>query len=205
MNTTTTDTKPEAAHEMPAHHPSDPQVALSPSPQPTYHNDGPHISQPQSPYQNDAQHVAQPQPTYQGNGQHDQNKAAPQQTHMVHPTPLAQLGAMPALIDCPFCSHRGPTRVDEHSSSTTILAGIGIGCLCICLACLPCMLHWFYDVDHYCTHCNQRVCFVPNGGIPQPVHPQQGAPQHYVMGPQPQYGAQTKTQEQQQQAPRQYS
>ncbi|KAH8673286.1 hypothetical protein BX600DRAFT_203107 [Xylariales sp. PMI_506] len=129
---------------------------------------------------------AQPQPTYQEQAAYGQG--APPMA-MIHPTPLNQLGGAPAIIDCPFCNQRVQTRVTENDSSMTIVAGIGIGLFCICLSCLPCMLHWFQDVDHTCSSCNQRVCHIPQGGIPQVVSPPGGVPQQYVMGAPQTYGA----------------
>ena len=64
----------------------------------------------------------------------------------------------------------------------TIITGIGIGCLCICLACLPCMMGWFQDVDHFCTNCNQRVAMVADGRPAQAIYPQENVPQQYKMG-----------------------
>jgi hypothetical protein len=38
---------------------------------------------------------------------------------VVHASPVASLGVLPALIDCPFCRQRTQTRiVEEHSSMT---------------------------------------------------------------------------------------
>jgi hypothetical protein len=84
----------------------------------------------------------------------------------------------------------------------TILAGIGLGVICICLACLPCCLHWFPDHDHHCSHCGRRVAHVPqSSGVAQvlapPPHQMQ---QGYQPTPQPQYhGGQTAGQTGQQQ------
>ncbi|KAK9771084.1 hypothetical protein SCAR479_12208 [Seiridium cardinale] len=140
-----------------------------------------------------------PQPAHQASGTMKGYQPAVNPA-MVHPTPLHLLGEASAIIDCPYCNQRAPTRVDEHDSSMTIVAGIGLGILCICAACLPCLLHWFQDVDHFCSHCNQRVAHVPHGGIAQVIQPQQ-VPQGYTMEQQPQYGAQSPQPQQHHQQP----
>ncbi|KAI4591629.1 Piwi-like protein 2 [Pestalotiopsis sp. 9143b] len=114
-------------------------------------------------------------------------------------TPLHLLGPAPACIDCPYCSRRGLTRVDESDSGMTFVAGIGLGVICICLACLPCCLHWFQDRDHFCAHCGRRVAHVPQGsGVAQVVAPPPQQQQGYQMTPQPKYAAQQQQQTQQQ-------
>ncbi|KAI0168268.1 hypothetical protein BJ166DRAFT_623984, partial [Pestalotiopsis sp. NC0098] len=114
-------------------------------------------------------------------------------------TPLHLLGPAPACIDCPYCSRRGLTRVDESDSGMTFVAGIGLGVICICLACLPCCLHWFQDRDHFCAHCGRRVAHVPQGsGVAQVMAPPPGQQQQqgYQMTPQPKYAAQQQQQQQ---------
>lgn len=66
-----------------------------------------------------------PQPTHQGNGANEANgeqkgiQPGPN-LQMVHPTPLHLLGEQSAIIDCPYCGLRAPTRIDEHDSSMTM-------------------------------------------------------------------------------------
>ncbi|ORY68405.1 uncharacterized protein BCR38DRAFT_481896 [Pseudomassariella vexata] len=124
----------------------------------------------------------------------------PQNIMMIQPTPLNGLGALPAVIDCPYCHRRTQTRVHEEDSSMTIVAGIALGCLCICLACLPCILHWCQNIDHYCTGCNQRVVHIQHGGVPQVIAPPQNVPQQYKMENPQQYGDHQSPQPQQQHA-----
>ena len=61
-----------------------------------------------------AQPVTTPPAVYNG---------APPQMHMgpiVHASPVASLGALPAQIDCPFCRQRTQTRIVEENSSMTM-------------------------------------------------------------------------------------
>lgn len=37
------------------------------------------------------------------------------------------------------------------------LAGFLLGCICICLACVPCITHSCADVDQYCSNCNKKL------------------------------------------------
>ncbi|KAK7983644.1 hypothetical protein PG989_011046 [Apiospora arundinis] len=165
------------------------------------------------PTPNPSQHITSPEPAYahptggpvpyetqQSKAQQPQVQPDGSAMPTTYATPLAGLGNMPAIIDCPFCNQRTKTRVEEHSSSMTIITGIGIGCLCICLACLPCILGWFQDTDHYCMNCNQRVAFVADGRPAQVIAPPNSVPQQYQMGSQPQYGAQQQGVQQPQQS-----
>lgn len=59
------------------------------------------------------------------------------------------------------------TRVAKEDSSMTMVAG-GLLCLvCICLTCLPCMLGWCQNVDHYCSACGKQLTHKPHDGIVQ--------------------------------------
>ncbi|RMZ14745.1 hypothetical protein D0860_01962 [Hortaea werneckii] len=72
-------------------------------------------------------------------------------------TPLDRLGIGPGWIDCPFCHRRTRTR------NTSILAVL-FCFICICLTCIPCLAHWFADVDHYCSECGKQVTHQPHDG-----------------------------------------
>lgn len=150
----------------------------------------------QAQQQNPGVQPAQPQPAYQSKAeqvqqQQQQNGPAPQHHQQnIGPTPLQALGPAPAVVDCPFCSHRVMTRINEEHSSMTYLIGVLIGCICICAACIPCMAGMCQDVTHFCTNCNQRVAHIPYSGGVQVIQPQphQGANGQYNMGPQAVYG-----------------
>lgn len=59
------------------------------------------------------------------------------------------------------------TRVAKEDSSMTMVAG-GLLCLvCICLTCLPCMLGWCQNIDHYCSACGKQLTHKPHDGIVQ--------------------------------------
>ncbi|KAI1075391.1 hypothetical protein F5B20DRAFT_387701 [Whalleya microplaca] len=152
----------------------------------------PQTNNPPAPYEVAGNNITQPPAAYQSPGHHTGPQRAPPYTNAIPvlPMPLASLGTLPALIDCPFCNSRCQTRIQEEDSSMTIVAGIGMGLICLCLACIPCLAHWCQDVDHFCSICNQRVAHVPYNGITQPVHPTP-IPQGYNMGtPLPPVGSQ---------------
>ncbi|KAF3022544.1 hypothetical protein E8E14_012649 [Neopestalotiopsis sp. 37M] len=183
------------------------------SPVPQYHAESTStpITSPQPAHVTAEDHPGQKPTTYYASPSQQQQQPNGNYFHNAHATaysettPLHLLGPAPAAIDCPYCGRRGLTRVDESDSSMTILAGIGLGVICICLACLPCCLHWFPDHDHHCSHCGRRVAHVPqSSGVAQvlapPPHQMQ---QGYQPTPQPQYhgggGGQQQQQQQQQQ------
>ena len=96
--------------------------------------------------------------------QHPQPGYAQQPTYV---TTLARLQDQPELVDCPFCHKQAMTRVAKEDSSMTMVAG-GLLCLvCICLTCLPCMLGWCQNVDHYCSACGKQLTHKPHDGIVQ--------------------------------------
>lgn len=98
---------------------------------------------------------------------HPQPAYGQQATYVV---PLERLGENPEWVDCPFCRKVTKTRVDKEDSTMTMVAG-GLLCLvCICLACLPCMLGWAQNTYHVCTQCGKQLAFRPHDGMLQ-VHP----------------------------------
>jgi len=49
----------------------------------------------------------------------------------------------------------------------TMVAG-GLLCLvCICLTCLPCMLGWCQNIDHFCSSCGKQLTHKPHDGTVQ--------------------------------------
>lgn len=43
----------------------------------------------------------------------------------------------------------------------------------MCLACLPCALHWFEDTDWHCSQCKNKVAMCKNDGAIQVLGPTQ--------------------------------
>lgn len=78
--------------------------------------------------------------------------------------PLRDLGRIPATIECPFCGQHARTRTTEENSQTTLLVGVGLFFTTFFGACLPSILHWYPDVDHFCTCCDQQVVHIPHKG-----------------------------------------
>ncbi|KAI7485403.1 hypothetical protein KC351_g3942 [Hortaea werneckii] len=79
-------------------------------------------------------------------------------------TPLHRLGIGPAWIDCPFCRRRTRTRVDRPESNMTYVLAVLCCCICVFLTCIPCLAHWFANVDHYCSECDKQVTHQPHDG-----------------------------------------
>lgn len=71
--------------------------------------------------------------------------------------PINQLGDRPQWIDCPFCNQRTMTRVTTEGTSMQIVAGVLCCLLCVCLACVPCMAHWFEETYYFCSKCHNKV------------------------------------------------
>ncbi|CAJ2506112.1 Uu.00g002420.m01.CDS01 [Anthostomella pinea] len=110
-----------------------------------------------------------PPPPYQ---EHEPPKADIQgDGRFARPIALNSLGRHPALIDCPWCNQTAQTRTEEEHSAMTFIAGIGLGLICICCACLPCLAHVCQDVNHFCSNCGHQVAHVPFSGVCQPVVP----------------------------------
>ncbi|KAM0797169.1 hypothetical protein BDR22DRAFT_466358 [Usnea florida] len=79
-------------------------------------------------------------------------------------TPLDQLLEVPAFIDCPYCKRRTQTRVTHEDSTAATLAGV-ICCMLTCIGtCIPCLLGWCQDTNHYCSGCNKQVTHRPHDG-----------------------------------------
>ncbi|KAH6640118.1 hypothetical protein F5144DRAFT_504171 [Chaetomium tenue] len=83
--------------------------------------------------------------------------------------PIHQLGDQPQWIDCPFCHQRTMTRVATEGTSMQIVAGVLCCLLCVCLACVPCMAHWFEETNYFCSKCHNKVATRPESG-PIVVH-----------------------------------
>lgn len=55
-------------------------------------------------------------------------------------------------------------RANQHRATLSSLAGVLVGFFCICLACLPCIMHTCADVDHFCSNCNRQLTHRPYEG-----------------------------------------
>ncbi|KAH7322704.1 hypothetical protein B0I35DRAFT_407154 [Stachybotrys elegans] len=84
-------------------------------------------------------------------------------------TRLTHLGPMPEWIDCPFCKQRTKTNVVQSGGGMQFLTGTLLCLVCICLAPLPCMLHWFEETQWFCTGCNKVVATKRHDMPVQPV------------------------------------
>ncbi|KAF4545478.1 uncharacterized protein LTHEOB_5311 [Lasiodiplodia theobromae] len=122
------------------------------------------------------------------------NSAAPKATQkpvpinprlLQNPVTLDQLDESPRCIDCPHCHQRTMTRISQQSSSQT-----GTTALLCCLllgvigACIPYCCKMYYDTDHFCQSCGQRVVHKPHDGPPQlcfPLPPHPTAPPKAVI------------------------
>lgn len=58
---------------------------------------------------------------------------------------------------------------------TSRLAGVGLGALCVWVACIPFVGKRWADVDRFCTVYNGKVAHVPYNGVAQPIRPREGA------------------------------
>uniref|UniRef100_A0A0B7KG97 LITAF domain-containing protein n=1 Tax=Bionectria ochroleuca TaxID=29856 RepID=A0A0B7KG97_BIOOC len=88
-------------------------------------------------------------------------------------TPLASLGDHPQFIDCPFCNRRAQTRLNKKGGSMQIVVGAVLCLFCVCLTCLPCILHWCENTEYYCTNCNQKLALRTYDGAMQVFSPPQ--------------------------------
>ncbi|OAR00863.1 hypothetical protein LLEC1_02733 [Akanthomyces lecanii] len=108
-------------------------------------------------------------------------------------TPLNQLGDTPEWIDCPFCQTRTKTTVRKEGGNMQIIVGAVLCLVCVCLTCLPCMLHWFEDTEWHCSHCKKKVAIRQNEGAIQVLAPTQVVYSQYghqntMNNPQQQHG-----------------
>ncbi|KAF4120942.1 LITAF-like zinc ribbon domain [Geosmithia morbida] len=84
-------------------------------------------------------------------GQHAMNPAGPTVT------PLHLLTERAEWVDCQMCHKRAMTRVATSGEGMQFLTGAILCLVCICLAPLPCCLHWFEETSWFCTECNQKI------------------------------------------------
>jgi lipopolysaccharide-induced tumor necrosis factor-alpha factor len=98
---------------------------------------------------------------------HQPHSTAPMAAQQAVPgvIPINQLGDRPQWIDCPFCNQRTMTRVATEGTSMQIVAGVLCCLLCVCLACVPCMAHWFEETNYFCSKCHNKVATRPESGM----------------------------------------
>ncbi|KAK4187728.1 hypothetical protein QBC35DRAFT_221251 [Podospora australis] len=72
-------------------------------------------------------------------------------------TPITQMGEQTQLIDCPFCLKRTKIRVHKEGTAMQVVTGVLCCLLCVCLACVPCLAHWFENTEYYCATCNKKL------------------------------------------------
>ncbi|KAI1803236.1 hypothetical protein F4811DRAFT_526003 [Daldinia bambusicola] len=85
-----------------------------------------------------------------------------------HPmvTPLEQLDENIHWIDCPSCRKRTKTTVSKEGGTMQIVVGILLCSVCPCLACLPCMGHWFENIRVSCSACKVHIANIsPTGQV----------------------------------------
>ncbi len=44
------------------------------------------------------------------------------------------------------------------------VAGVLCCLLCVCLACVPCLAHWFEETTYVCSQCHKKVAKRPESG-----------------------------------------
>jgi hypothetical protein len=105
-----------------------------------------------------------------------------------HVVALPHLGPQPEWIDCQFCRQRTKTNVVQKGTGMQVVMGTVLCLLCICLAPLPCMLHWFEETQWFCTNCKNMVATKGGKDTPIQVTPtpeQRVAPSQYNNGQPP--------------------
>ncbi|KAI9172532.1 hypothetical protein HJFPF1_02036 [Paramyrothecium foliicola] len=96
---------------------------------------------------------------------------------------LHHLGDTSEWIDCQFCKQRTKTNVIKKGSPMQFVTGALLCLVCICLAPLPCMLHWFEETQWFCTSCKSMVAMqrhdapIQVNAAPEQKHVQSQYPQ----------------------------
>lgn len=80
-------------------------------------------------------------------------------------TPLNQIGERTQWIQCPFCLQTSKIQVRKEGSTMQVVAGVLCCLLCVCLACVPCLAHWFEDTEYRCATCHKIVATENYDGI----------------------------------------
>ncbi|RDA83900.1 hypothetical protein CP532_3378, partial [Ophiocordyceps camponoti-leonardi (nom. inval.)] len=79
-------------------------------------------------------------------------------------TPLHRLGNASQWIDCPFCQRRAQVMVRNVGTDMQKLTGVLCCFVCPCFACIPCLAHWFENIEYVCTNCHSTVALRPHDG-----------------------------------------
>ncbi|KAG9251777.1 uncharacterized protein F5Z01DRAFT_266098 [Emericellopsis atlantica] len=119
--------------------------------------------------------ATQPPPPYQPNGEQGNKSAAPATNLPGQPiamqpmgqpgmdtsgqkvTPLHLMSEVPEWVDCQMCQQRTRTRIEKKGEGMQFLTGALLCLVCICLAPLPCCLHWFEQTNWYCDKCGKQI------------------------------------------------
>ncbi|KAG9242184.1 hypothetical protein BJ878DRAFT_184669 [Calycina marina] len=79
-------------------------------------------------------------------------------------TPLNMLKNQPVYVDCPHCHTRAITMVETHGEGMQFACGALLCLVCICLAPLPCCLHWFEETNISCSNCKRQLANMDSEG-----------------------------------------
>ncbi|PHH79371.1 hypothetical protein CDD82_2430 [Ophiocordyceps australis] len=79
-------------------------------------------------------------------------------------TPLHLLSEGTQWIDCPFCQRRAGVIVRKVGTGMQALAAVLCCMFCVCLTCVPCLAHWYENIEYTCSNCNNLVAIRPHDG-----------------------------------------
>ncbi len=60
------------------------------------------------------------------------------------------------------------------------VAGVACCLLCVCLACVPCLTHWFEETNYFCSQCNKKVAKRSDSGVMVVYGPEAVVPSKYA-------------------------
>ena len=60
------------------------------------------------------------------------------------------------------------------------VAGVACCLLCVCLACVPCLAHWFEETNYFCSQCNKKVAKRSDSGVMVVYGPEAVVPSKYA-------------------------
>lgn len=140
---------------------SPPEVHQAPpryATQPQYFDGEMSKSEPQAHSVTNAKHMQEGQPGQQQPQSQPGNMAYPGAGIGRYQTaiPLANLGRVPAPVDCPRCNARGLTDCESESGGFTHVLALALCCVC-CLGCIPYCVDGTKDVRHKCGACKNLL------------------------------------------------